>query len=985
MYAEKRYEELQHEIEDLREQLEEARDVVQAIRAGNVDAVVSREPEGTRVYTLTGADQLYRIMVEEMQEGAVTLDGHGKVLYCNAQMACMLRTTDRRLLGRSFYGHATPESRLCLEDLLRASEEGPARGEIVLQAADETPVPVHLTISRLPVHDMTLFGVVAADLTEHKRQQKIIDAEALTAAILDHAGEAVVICDGSGRILRANQAARRLCNGDPHREAFHTAYPVQYVRGVARHGSADSPVASMSWRPVEGVCGIEVRLRKSETEQFSLLMSIGALASPSHGMLGFVVVLADITGRKRAEERSRLLSEIASQLLTSEDPQRLIDLLCRKVMKSLDCQVFLNYLADEPGHRLHLNSCEGVPRALDQDLEWLKIGEKIAGSVARDGLPMMMEHIQISSDSRADLIRALGVQAYACYPLLHQGVVIGTLSFGSQTKLAFDEDEQGLMKTVTDHVAIAIQRTRMLQSLERHARAAEAASLAKSEFLANMSHEIRTPMTSIVGFSELLMQPNTCEAERGRYVEKIRRNSDVLLQLINDILDLSKIEAGKMTAERVACSPWQLVDDVLSVTTIRADEKRLSLSIEYEYPLPVVVYTDPARVRQILVNLVGNAIKFTLRGSVRVGVSFSCDCGRPPRLRFVVKDTGIGISPAGKERLFQPLTQVDNSHTRKFGGSGLGLAISQRLAAMLGGEITVDSELGKGSTFSLSIEVGLAESAELVEARPAGTCRNPVADRLSSELFAGRVLLVEDSPDSRDLLRLILEQMGLDVDVAEHGGVGCRKALASSDEGQAYDLILMDVQMPEMDGYEATRRLRSSGWKGRIVSLTAHAMPGDRERSLAAGCDDYVAKPITRTSLMTILRRHLVLRSAVPEPPPAPEPPPPPTVVSTSLLDIPGTSEAERRRLLAIFVSALRKRLGDIKEAMESQDRQLLGVSAHALAGAAGMYGFGQLAEAARVVDERLRGGAEPGHLAEQVRKLVRLADDVVPVAESEA
>ena len=825
---------------------------------------------------------------------------------------------------------------------------------------------------------MTLFGVVAADLTEHQRQKKIIDAETLTAAILDHAGEAVVICDGGGRVLRANQAACRLCNADPHRQAFHTAYPVQYVRGVARHNSDTDTDPSVPWQPVQGVRGIEVTLWKSETERFSLLMSIGTLASPAHGMLGFVVVLSDITDRKRAEEQSRLLSEIASQLLTREEPQKLVESLCRKVMDHLGCEAFLNYLADDSGHRLRLNACVGVPEAMRGGLKSLKMGERISGSVAKDGVQMVMNHSQIVSDPRADLLRTSGVQSYACYPLLSQGMVIGTLSFGSQTKRAFGEDEQGLMKTVADHVAIAIQRIRMLQSLERHARAAEAASRAKSEFLANMSHEIRTPMTSIVGFSELLMQPNVCEAERGRYVEKIRRNSEVLLRLINDILDLSKIEAGKMTVERVACSPWQLMDDVLSVTTIRADEKRLSLSVDYKYPLPAIVYTDPLRVRQILVNMVGNAIKFTSRGAVRVGVSFSCDCGRPPRLRFVVEDTGIGISPAGMERLFQPLTQVDNSHTRKFGGTGLGLAISQRLAAMLGGEITVDSKLGEGSTFSLSIEVGLGAPAEIVDARPPAACSNSLANNPSSELFAGRVLLVEDSPDSRDLLRLILEQLGLEVDVAEHGGIGCRKAWASSAEGQAYDLILMDVQMPEMDGYEATRRLRSEDWKGRIISLTAHALPGDRQKSLAAGCDDYVAKPITRTSLMAMLRRHLPLRSAPPEPPSAPK------VVSSNLLDTPGTSAAERARLLAIFISALRKRLADIDQGMQTQDRQLLGMAAHALAGAAGMYGFPQLAEAARAIDERSRNGAELAHLADLVRRLATLADGLVPAVQPE-
>jgi signal transduction histidine kinase/CheY-like chemotaxis protein/HPt (histidine-containing phosphotransfer) domain-containing protein len=593
---------------------------------------------------------------------------------------------------------------------------------------------------------------------------------------------------------------------------------------------------------------------------------------------------------------------------------------------------------------------------------------------------------------------------------MNQGQIIGTLSFGSRTRPTFVEDELALMKTVADHVAIAMQRIRLLESLDRHARAAEAANLAKSEFLANMSHEIRTPMTSIIGYTDMLLGSNVPEEERRRCLGVVQRNGQALLQLINDILDLSKIEAGKVEVERLPCSPWQIVEEVLSLLRPRAHEKKVSLQAHYRFPLPVTLSSDPVRLRQILVNLVGNAIKFTERGGVRITVGMGekglgiRDWGlerkaggvsslnpppplpipnpQPPipnpspqspvLLYFAVSDTGIGIDAEGIKRLFQPFSQVDTSHTRRFGGTGLGLAICKRLAELLGGSITVESKLGEGSTFTLVLELAEVDQADLIYRDPTLISSDQLDPSAAQVLLEGRVLLAEDAPDNQTLLRLILQKAGLEVDVADNGQTAYTLAAVSVAEGRPYDLILMDIQMPVMDGFQVTERLRKTGWEGRIVALTAHAMASDRQRCLDAGCDDYASKPVTRQSLLDVLRRYLKPQSRAGEPPP-----PEALRRQPGLLDDPHTSLEERAKLLAMFTSNVQQRLADVEQAMQNEDRELLCTASHSLVGAAGMFGYPQIVETARAIEERLREGAKPGQLCELVSRLLALGRQV--------
>jgi len=412
------------------------------------------------------------------------------------------------------------------------------------------------------------------------------------------------------------------------------------------------------------------------------------------------------------------------------------------------------------------------------------------------------------------------------------------------------------------------------QELEDSRQRADASNQAKSEFLANMSHEIRTPMTAILGYAELLDDGGGLGMEReGRIdaIHTIQRNGKHLLGIINDVLDLSKIEAGKLVVETVEFSPLAIVEEVLSMMTVRSQAKGIVLDAAYETEIPATLRTDPTRLRQILVNLMGNAIKFTECGGVRLVIRLVT--GETPSLEFDVVDTGVGMTTEQQERLFRPFTQADTSTTRKFGGTGLGLTISKRLAQMLDGDVSiVESVTGVGTRFRLSVATGPLDGVEMISpgdgslsddaAAPA-----PKSKHASRSLQGTRLLLAEDGPDNQRLISLVLSKAGAEVKVVENGQLAVDTALEAVEAERPFHVVLMDMQMPVLDGYDAVTQLRAKGYCHPIIALTAHAMSGDREKCIGVGCDDYATKPIDRARLIEQISSHLVPgREALPAP-----------------------------------------------------------------------------------------------------------------------
>jgi len=431
---------------------------------------------------------------------------------------------------------------------------------------------------------------------------------------------------------------------------------------------------------------------------------------------------------------------------------------------------------------------------------------------------------------------------------------------------------------------------------------ADMATQAKNEFLANMSHEIRTPMTSILGYADVLIEEEIAAGAQPRRIEAlqtIRRNGEFLLTLIDDILDLSKIETGKLQTEVVDCDPIAVIDEVVALMRVRADGKGISLDIEYSGVMPRTIICDPLRLRQILVNLIGNAVKFTDTGGVKLISHLVLGVNGPSALQFDIVDTGIGISPEHAQNLFTPFSQADSSVAKNYGGTGLGLVISRRLAEMLGGDVTFSSRPGKGSTFTLTVETGSLADVEMLnnptadnevaklantagETSGAGVLPDDDQVQVSSankarttgdnafagdaELaLSGRILLAEDGLDNRRLIELFLKQAGADVTTVEDGAAACEEIQAAVDLGKPFDLVLMDMQMPIKDGYEATRELRQTGCRAPILALTAYAREGDRQKCIDAGCDEYIAKPIKRDDLLSTVRRYCNLPHPAPD------------------------------------------------------------------------------------------------------------------------
>ncbi len=452
-----------------------------------------------------------------------------------------------------------------------------------------------------------------------------------------------------------------------------------------------------------------------------------------------------------------------------------------------------------------------------------------------------------------------------------EDVGLETISSGAEDYLVKGSGlEYTLIKTIRYAIARKMSETNLRetkQELERmNARlikatetanqmAAEAdkANVAKSQFLANMSHEIRTPMNAIIGFGEVLADESMTDAQKG-YVRLILDSAKHLLQLINDILDFSKIETGRIKAENVDCSIPELLANVESLMLPAAKQKNLEFMMISLPDIPQTIVSDPVRLRQCLINLVNNAIKFTEKGSVKLTVQ-SVTREQKPFVEFQVVDTGIGISPDKLDAIFDAFTQADGSTTRKYGGTGLGLTITRQVASLLGGDISVVSQNGKGSTFTLSIPIN-ALSGEHEKNQPLAHTQilknYHQEDRELNVKFSGRALIVEDSLTNQMLIKLLLEKLGFVVTIAEDGFQS-----VDAVNGQTFDLIFMDMQMPNMNGFDATKKLRNLGVKTPIIAMTGSVTHEGEGKCLEVGCDDYISKPIDRSKLLQIISKHL--------------------------------------------------------------------------------------------------------------------------------
>ncbi|MSR30714.1 MAG: response regulator [Gemmataceae bacterium] len=466
---------------------------------------------------------------------------------------------------------------------------------------------------------------------------------------------------------------------------------------------------------------------------------------------------------------------------------------------------------------------------------------------------------------------------------------------------------------------------------------AETASRAKSSFLANMSHEIRAPIQAVLGYSHILANPNLSQGEREKMTQAMEKSGHFLFQLVKDILDFSKIEAGKEGVEILPCSPWLTLNEVMDTVGLKALEKGLQVEVKALEAIPTLIHTDPVKLRQILVNLVGNAIKYTPRGKVSVDLFLQNQSeSENTCLAFSILDQGPGLNPAQIAGLFQPFIRVNRAKTDRQAGTGLGLTITQRLAKLLGGAIQVTSSEGEGSCFTFLLPVGEKELQKRVEPGQLGTLVTSKKHQITSTLSLGmsaRILLAEDSEDIQVYFRYLLEKEGLDVEVAGSGAEVMHAVLH-----QHFDLILLDIQMPDGDGKETARMLRDLGLKIPLLALTAMATKEDEEDCLAAGFDYFLTKPVDREKLLEALGYFLPK--------------------SKDDFSLQGKNIHSPGYLAKVFLDNLAERQSGFRDSLERQDRDALARILHQSRGAAGLFGYSYLAELSGNIENAARTGS---------------------------
>ena len=744
--------------------------------------------------------------------------------------------------------------------------------------------------------------LIGTDNTARQQaEEALLKAGALQRAIFNSANFSSIATDAKGVIQIFNVGAERML-GYAAADVMNKITPADIsdpqeliARAKALSVELGTPITpgfeALVFKASRGIEDIyELTYIRKDGSRFPAVVSVTALRDAQDVIIGYLLIGTDNTARKLVEAEQKKLD------------QRL-----------RDQQFYTRSLIESNIDALMATDPSGIITDVNKQMEALTgcTRDELIGAPFKDyftdperaeaGIKLVLSEKKVTD-----------YELTACARDGKQTVV----SYNATTFYDRNRTLQGVFAAARD----VTERKRVEAELRAAKAVAESASQTKSDFLASMSHEIRTPMNAIIGIADLLAK-TPLSPEQNKYVQIFRRAGDNLLHIINDILDLSKVEASQLEMERTGFSLNDLLEKVTEMVAVRAHEKGLALVCEIAPKVPTALVGDPTLLSQVLLNLLGNAIKFTESGEVALRVTPDADSTVPGALRFTVSDTGIGIPGEKLGAVFERFTQANSSTTRRYGGSGLGLTISKRLVELMGGRIWVESEVGKGSVFSFAVPLEIWASARRPTAAPVGT--GPEAP-----LPALCILLAEDSPDNCTITMAYLEDTPYRVEIAETGAIACKKFMAGH-----YDLVLMDRQMPIMDGLTATRTIRA--WEqanGRpptpIIALTAAALKGDREMCLAAGCTAFLTKPIKQEVLLQAIRERSIVA-------------PPSSKEESSRMDtILVRAEPKFADLIPVFLQNCRKNVIAMLDALDRGDFETVEILGHGMRGAGGSYGF---------------------------------------------
>jgi PAS domain S-box-containing protein len=834
---------------------------------------------------LLQSEERFRLAVDNMPDVFAIYDAQRRFQYVNTAALQHSHKPKEEILGRTDEEIFPPEvTQLYLPILLRAIE---TRTTQTTETKITLPKGGTFTalIKYVPVIDDQgeIYQILAfaENITARKQvEETLLNQQKWLEDVLNLMPTPLVLIEpGTARVTFANRAADEVAGGKfPKADSAADYHHLYYSTDAAGNPIPDEQAPGVRVARGERLDGVELDWHTSAGVR-SLLIYADTLPAMHGHQATCVLTFQDITNLKRVEKalslgykRLQLLFGTASDLLSSQEPVALIESLFRKLSEQIGLDIYFNFLVTENSQIMQLASYCGIDAEIARAIEYLELGDGMCGTVAQERRLISVENVKQSNDPKTEFLRFIGATAYYGYPLIAQGQLLGTLCFCSRSRLRFSQNEMGMMQAVCDQIAIAMERARLIASLQQQTEQLQEANRMKDEFLAILSHELRSPLNAILGWAQLLRSRKLNETQITKAVETIERNAKAQTQLIGDLLDISRIIRGKLRLNVRSCDLIAIIEAALDTVRLAAQAKDIDIQTDID-PAAALVSGDSERLQQVVWNLLSNAIKFTPTGG-RVEVRLEQKDGEigrwgdaeniksdapyhpttpPPHhknryAQITVKDTGIGISPEFIPYVFDRFRQADSSSTRMHGGLGLGLAIVRHLVEMHGGSVHVESQ-GKdqGATFTVKLPLLKGQESIFNTFSPSTTLPLSLLDGV-------RVLVVDDEVDTRDFLVTVLQESQAEVQAV----ASVQEALEAITNWKP-DVLVSDISMPQEDGYSLIRKLRSrspeQGGKIPAAALTAYARAEDRRRAIQAGFQLHMPKPVDPCELVTVVAR----------------------------------------------------------------------------------------------------------------------------------